>query len=479
MFRTLKNLGVLFMSVWEQRIRQHPVWATMPSLGQVIDQAIATPDIGAEALAGLERVRAALAFIGKRLAAADPTITFPLPLETINANLTAAKRILDEFVLQPAPAGITEINNYIDTALAQATQIPIPLSLDEFGVLLQSVTAFRADFETHLNEARSAQHYAGETTKELGANLATLSSAVQTERDRISKIVTEYQSQFQEGQDARNRDFIDALRQAQTTLTATTTELQGQFSTSQDARNKDFAQTTVEQEKRFTALLDDYRQHLTQQGEAFTSERTALLKTSTDKLDLLKTDFAVAAQNILKEIEDHKAKVEKLVGVIGNLGVTSGYLRAANYARTAMWTWQSVTVLALTALSILAYRTLSVLEGPNGHFNWGGFAGRVLLLTSLGVIAAYAGHQGDKLFTSERRNRRLALELEAIGPFLAPLPQEEQNKFRIQIGDRTFGRDDIAVETGDKSPATVLHVLSSKEGKQVLEIIAGLVKAAK
>lgn len=43
---------------------------------------------------------------------------------------------------------------------------------------------------------------------------------------------------------------------------------------------------------------------------------------------------------------------------------------------------------------------------------------------------------------SERRNRKLALELEAIGPYLAPLPEERQLEFRLALGDRTFGRED-------------------------------------
>lgn len=38
----------------------------------------------------------------------------------------------------------------------------------------------------------------------------------------------------------------------------------------------------------------------------------------------LQADYATRADVILQEIETHKKSVEKLVGVIGNLGVTSG-----------------------------------------------------------------------------------------------------------------------------------------------------------
>ena len=111
-----------------------------------------------------------------------------------------------------------------------------------------------------------------------------------------------------------------------------------------------------------------------------------------------------------------------------------------------------------------------VLEGVGGHFNWGGFAARALLLLSLGVIAAYSGTQADKLFGEERRNRKLALELEAIGPYLAPLPVEEQNKFRLQIGELSFGRDTES-HVHRKSPASVIDLLKSKESRELLQLI--------
>jgi hypothetical protein len=68
--------------------------------------------------------------------------------------------------------------------------------------------------------------------------------------------------------------------------------------------------------------------------------------------------------------------------------------------------------------------------------------------------------------------------LEAIGPYLAPLPVEDQNKFRIQIGERSFGQEEVGNAPGDKSPATMLAPLSSKEGKQLLEFLIDIAKRA-
>jgi hypothetical protein len=77
----------------------------------------------------------------------------------------------------------------------------------------------------------------------------------------------------------------------------------------------------------------------------------------------------------------------------------------------------------------------------------------------------------------EKHNRKLALELAAIDPFIALLPQDEQFKFKLEIGRRTFAQEEpTSVTKDEKSPATTLDVLASKEGKEILQL---LIDAAK
>jgi hypothetical protein len=301
---------------------------------------------------------------------------------------------------------------------------------------------------------------------------------VQREKEQISPIVVDYQRQFSEAQDKRAQEFTAIAQSAQQEFARVTTEYQSQFSTGQDSRQKEFSDALNATERAFKDTVALHETRLSEQNVAFTNDRAELLRTSGDKNDILHREYVDKAATLLQQIEDDKARVEKLVGVIENLGVTSGYLRAANHARYSMWMWQTITVLAMIALSLMAYRTLYLLGEVSGSFNWGGFAGRVVFLASLGVIAAYAGTQADKLYTAEKRSRRLALELEAIGPYLAPLPVEEQNKFRIQIGERSFGQEEVGTAAGDKSPATMLALLSSKEGKQLLEFLVDIAKRA-
>lgn len=80
-----------------------------------------------------------------------------------------------------------------------------------------------------------------------------------------------------------------------------------------------------------------------------------------------------------------------------------------------------ITVVALVGLITIAI--VAFLPAIGGAFSWGSFAGRVFISLTFGVLAAYAASQAGKYQKVERQNRRLALELEAIGPYYCSSPR--------------------------------------------------------
>jgi hypothetical protein len=259
-------------------------------------------------------------------------------------------------------------------------------------------------------------------------------------------------------------------------LSQLTSDHQGQFSTSQETRAREFTDAQASRQDKFGTVIADYSQKLIEQNAEFTQEREAAVRGYDEDASALKTKYSDAAQKTLDDIARHRREVEKLVGVIGNLGVTSGYVKAANQARVTMWIWQSVTVASLGGLIIVAYKAFLPLV--QGTFTWEGLVGRVFLSLTVGVLAAYAASQADKFLEMERRNRKFALELEAIGPYLAPLSPESQEKFRVDMGERSFGQDDHGLgKRLEKSPATVVDVLL--KSKEFRAFITDLVRAAR
>lgn len=486
------------MNQWDERIREHRAWNDMKTLGPTIDSALATEDIAPETVAALERIRTVLAYCGKRLAAADPMITNPQPLDLIASNLGMAQAELTAFVSDKSPQRIASANTAADAIVLALAQIPVASSPEELGVLVATSTEYRTTIQHALAEAKTQiQHFKSTfeeslsklsaksedsaktltgTAESIQASLNTLSDSIKAEQQKVAQILTDQQGQFSTAQEGRRKEFTEGLRLANENYAKLATEYQSQFSAAQDTRSKEYSTAELARQNKHTELVTEFNKKLAEQDAEFTKQRIAFVAASETDLKNLASEYEEKAKNVLKDIEEKQKYVEKLVGVIGNLGVTSGYLRVANQARLALWLWQGVTVTALVTLSFLAYKTLGVLEGSHGAFSWEGFAARALVLVSLGVVAAYSGTQADKLFGEERRNRKLALELEAIGPYLAPLPVEEQNKFRLLVGELSFGREP---ESHRKSPVSAIDLLKSKETKEVAKLLVDLAKELK
>jgi hypothetical protein len=493
------------MSEWTDRIGTHVVWQQMLVLGPAIDRALAREGIEPSIIEGIERVRTILTFAGKRLGGADPELISANSLDLIAGGLQQTTSEIEAYVADGDGTHIVNANSHAETILAGLPAINYPFVADDWIALSEAGRSYRSTLEQSLHQVHAALSSIRSDSDGLQQRLLQLGTDLETERTKLATVTTEFQSQFSAGQDTRNEEFTEhvqtALGQIQTDaaslqqrltelgteigtergrLTTVASEFQSQFSAAQESRSREFAEAQANRQEKFGNIVADYSQRLTEQNAAFTKQRDEAFQSYEANVAELKTKYGDSAKNILDQIESEKKDVEKLVGVIGNLGVTSGYLNTANHARRSMWFWQSITVFALIVLSVLAYKTLKLLEDSSGHFLWGAFAARVLLLGSLGVIAAYAGNQADKHFDIEKRNRKLALELEAIGPYLAPLSQEEQDKFRVQIGERSFGRDDdSSVRTHRKSPATLIDLVKSKEAKDVIDWILEVVRKNK
>jgi len=473
-------MGVRAVSEWTSRILDHRVWDLMKKLGPIIDEAEQIEEVDPTALEGLERLRAVLAFCGKRLGGTDPATTSPAPLDAIAGSLESAKTEVEAFVKDHNAAHLTNANSMVDSVLIQPAQVPAAATPEDLVGLIQAINSHREVLERQARSSSDARKKAESEIKELRSTLETFTSQSQAtianlqvqleaERSKISTQASEQQKLFADAQEGRSNTYNETLRKVQENLSQALTEHQRQFSEAQENRNREFTAAQTESQKRFGDLVADYAKRLADQDAEFTKQRDASISDSKKRLEELHKEYANEAESVLKKVNARREEVEKLVGVIGNLGVTSGYQTTANSARTSMWVWQGVAVVALGLVIWFAYRAF--LPTMQGDFKWGSFATRVFLTITVGVLAAYAVSQADRFFHMEKHNRKLALELAAIDPFIALLPQEEQFKFKLEIGRRTFAQEEPASLTkGDKSPATAIDVLTSKEGQQLLQL---------
>lgn len=440
------------MSQWVDRFRSHTIWQLMQDLGSVIDKAVGQENAVPQVIEGLERVRTILTFAGKRLAGADPQLVPLSSLDNISNPLQSAFSEVQAFITDGDAAHIVSANSHSDSILVQLPTINYPFVTDDWNALKDSSIAYRDSLINQLGQVQTRNH---EIVTETQAALSKLNSDSARQEQRLS-------------------DLAEEIGTERSRLLSLASDFQSQFSSAQETRNREFADSQTSRQDKFASLIADYNQRLTDQNAEFSNQRGIALEEFADSISTLKREYQDAAGDILNQIENHRIEVEKLVGVIGNLGVTSGYLNAANTAKKMTWLWQGITLAAMIGLIFIAYKAF--LPVVQGAFSWESFAGRVFVSLTVGVLAAYAAAQADKYQEFEKGNRKLALELEAIGPYLAPLSPEMQEQFRLKLGERTFGRDDSNLSRNqDKSPATLVDLVT--KSKEFQEVITTTVKA--
>jgi hypothetical protein len=484
------------MSRWTDGVKNHPVWKELSDFGPLIDKAASRWGIDTTASDGLARLRAVLAYGGKRLAASDPLLIDLRPLSVIAAAFASARAEVQAFATDVNPDHVIAANVHADDVLAELSKVASIETPDELTWLTESTTAYRESLAQHLHTAKTKQEELQVLADANRVALTAVATDLSVEKQKLSTLISEYQTQFSTAQDARASEYAATQADRQTKFAATLSELQSAFSAAQDARANEYtaaqndrqqkvATALSENQTQFTAaqteraqahasLTAEYTEALAEHKSELTKMRDAAAKSANDALAALNTTYQMEAKKILEQIEEHKLQVEKLVGVIGNLGVTSGYQKIANRAQNALYLWQFLTVTALAGLILVAYIIAFAPPAVESLFLQG-LSTRVFLSLTVGVFAAYAARQASNNMTIERRNRKLALELEALGPFIAPLPLEMQNKFRAELGDRSFGMPDGELGAWSaRDPVTAAQLLP-----MLRETLTELVKRVK
>lgn len=509
------------MSQWIDRINDHPVWNELTALGPAIDRALVRAENDVSTIDGLERIRTVLASCGKRIASTDPVLLDPRALTGIVSQLTPCKTAIEAYETDGNPTHIIAANAKADDVLVALASILSAPGSDDLTVINSSLSSYRTTLETYLQSAFDVQQKVKAASESNEEKLKALETAISAEQQRLATLLLDQQTQFSTAQDKRASEFATALTEQQTKSATAAADQQTAFSTDQDTRKSEYAASQIANQEKFAALLADYSTKLNDSDKDFAEKLQASTKTHEANLESLQSSYEAAAEKVLAQIRIHQKDVEKLVGVIGNLGVTSGYQKVANLARTMLFLWQFITVAALGGLILIAYQIafpstqkLSSVSAESSHVAtqalpppavasatkvppslpllattqataspvsdsafYQGLATRIFLSLTFGIFAACAARQASHFLEMERKNRKLALELEALGPFIAPLDKTQQDEFRIKIGDRSFGMHES--DSHDEKAADPTGALDVFSAKQLGEFAAAVAKGAK
>lgn len=490
------------MSQWIVRVTNHQIWVLLESTGPAIDAALKRDGITPEAIDSLERLRAVLTFCGKRLASTDPVLVQPGNLDQLFSYLNQLKVSVDTFTGNGDLANINAANLQADNMLSVTIHILGSSNPDDLSSLSEAAASYRNTLEQYLKEAANIQLDLTVKSQANEERINALDASINNESQKLVTLSNEQQSQFSAAQDKRASDFSSTQAEYLAKYTTAASDQQSQFSSDQDARKTAFSELQRNASEKLASLIEEYDDILKMRDVSYTEKEKLADEAHKVNLKELEANYENSASKILGEIQKYRTEVESLVGVIGNLGVTSGYKKVADNARRMLYLWQFMTVASLSGLIFIAYiiafpvnNHLKVLDTdnlnpisqaalpkqtitskndpalipPSESDFYHGLITRIFLSITFGIFAAYAGRQASRFFEIELKNRKLALELEALGPFIEPLDKSDRDKFRVQIGDRSFGvTDQEYTKAKDDDPVTLAGVLKSKDFQEAV-----------
>ena len=449
---------------------EHAIWATLEATWPTITQAEGRDAIEGQEQDALSRLRMLLSLIGQRLSAVDREVASMAVVDQMTAQLASVNTQTGQFVLNGDPQHLRYANDNADAAMGFLAQLHVPQSTDD----LQGLGAAAAEYRDRLDgilqiERAASEERLSQMSESLSTQIGALRVLAAEKMQEVATSVAEARAQLVALETKANELAAIITSEKARTDTAVA-EFQAQFSAAQEARSKDHIEAQSTRQQRFDDTLRDYGEHLASTVDRLQKDGATAQSAHDAAMGTLNTQFGERATKLLTSMEAEKTRVEGLVGVIGDLAVTSGHKTEADDAKKNVEQWHKIAISSMTGLVVVALITLFT---PifSGSFSWPALAARLYVSVALGVLAAYAANQASRYQEIERRNRKLELDLKAVGPFVQSLDTKEQQQIRMTLADRSFGRDDM--HEPEPGPATLLHVLNSKDGR---EFIADLVK---
>lgn len=183
-----------------------------------------------------------------------------------------------------------------------------------------------------------------------------------------------------------------------------------------------------------------------------------------DSLKDLEGLAAVEIQKITKAYEAAKTDIDEKTNHINRVtGQAAARMVAGDYDGSAANEKKAADNLRYLALScmllIVGLLGWAVFESTSTTFEWERFLSKISLVFLLGVPAAYLARESAKHREQQYHHLQTSLDMKAISPFLASLPDEEQHKLKALIATRIFGGRDFSKVGNDPYPINTQEII--------------------
>jgi hypothetical protein len=405
-----------------ENYKNHSVFEKLEQLKQVLSTENANEKLGTDNFVYFESF---YLFIKDRLKLTIPILIQEAELNALSSEIEAGTVQLNAFFGNNNSGHIQNAVNNFNSALNRVRTLPVPISKGDFD-FSKAIAIFE------------------ETTKISYSKL-----------DEINKKLQEDLKVTQENLVAKTTQLTTLEQQLGTKETEILNFLNNYTTEFETLKTNN--STTFESEiKKFNDNIENDRKLFTEQ---FDEDKIGFQK----KFETQSSKFDNDSVELINKLNAKLAEANKIVNIVGNVGVTGNYQNIANQHKTSANFFRWVALSFMVVMSTLLI--WSIIDLSKGEFDIYKSLIRILAAAVLTYPAIYASRESNKHRILETQNRNLELELASIGPFIELLPEDKKQAIKEDLVKKYFGNqisttdpkdEDISINGLEKILKTIL-----------------------
>ena len=440
------------MTTREEWFLSHEVHRQLASVSEKLET-VRQDSEGADVLDPVDHLHRVLDHTVKVLGILDPSLVPVKQLDKAAQVLTNIDGNLNNFLSNQDPAHLQQTLPQADNLLVHLQSIPGADVLPDLEGLAESASRYQQSFNKLADALKQGREEAKQEFESLSLRVAesekrleSQDQYIQAQKERVDKIITDFQSQFSTAQEEHRSKFAEMS----------------------DKRTKDFNAFLEEHRTHLQKLLVDGGKKADELFAQHSQEVETRIKALEDRTEELHSEYDKEAQTVIAELKDTDKKAKELLGLVRDTAVTGNYDTIASQERRSANIWRWIALFFFTAMVVTALATVHFLVKEG--FDWKIALFRLATSLIIGIPGVFAARESARHRARERRKRKYQLELAAIDPYLESLDPNERQRIKAELTTRMFGVPEEVtqdVEALTKNPLfnlleTVLKNLTKK-----------------
>ncbi|MCG9736481.1 hypothetical protein L1D51_21235 [Pseudoalteromonas shioyasakiensis] len=185
------------------------------------------------------------------------------------------------------------------------------------------------------------------------------------------------------------------------------------------------------------------------------------LESSVTNIEQLYNDKVKSINDIynngMNDIAQKEEQIDKLLSTASNRVMADDFdTSAAEEKKAANWLRLGSLGCMAVIIGIVCY---SFYDSTHSGFDWESSIFRTVLVFILSIPAAYLSRESAKHREQQYNYHHTALDLKAITPYIASLPEEDQNRIKISIAERIFASRQTNLNQQDSFPLNTQELM--------------------